>query len=206
MGGISELVKLAGGRVQGPSPGFDVEHVFLAFLTLGASRAMGRQKLAAAAGTGEGSMRTILRKLKDAGYVDADPVGISLTAPGKKAYAALLETLTPPLALGRTTLTLGKAQAAVLARSSAGALTSGIAQRDASVKAGAEGTTSYLYRANRFAIPGGSTDCEKDFPSGAWQTLREAMHPRNGDAVVVCGASDETTAKLGALAAALTLL
>ena len=57
-----------------------------------------------------------------------------------------------------------------------------------------------------FTIPGGSEDCEKDFPSGAWVALRTMLRPRHGDAVILCGSDREETARLGALAAALTLL
>jgi len=206
MTGVPDLLKLAEKREQGPSPGFGREHMILAFLNLGGSSPKGRQSLAASSGVGEGSIRTIIKKLKRAGYVRVDPAGVQLTDSGRRVYRSTLEKLTLPLVLGNTGLTVGRSQAAILARSSGAGVSSGIEQRDASIKAGAEGATSYLLRGDRFVVPGGSVDCERDFPSGAWAVLRERLRPRNGDAVVVCGARDETLAKLGALAAALTLL
>jgi len=101
---------------------------------------------------------------------------------------------------------VGKSQVGVLVRSKGASITNGIYQRDSSIRVGATGATSYVIKGNKFTIPGGSSDCEKDFPSRAWPTLREKLKPKNDDAVIVCGARDETTARLGALAAALTLL
>ena len=83
---------------------------------------------------------------------------------------------------------------------------SGIEQRDSAIRLNAAGATTYVIRAGKIAIPGGSTDCEKDFPSRVWSTLRAELRPKDGDAVIVCGARDETTAKLGALSAAVALL
>jgi uncharacterized protein DUF4443 len=58
----------------------------------------------------------------------------------------------------------------------------------------------------KFAIPGGSDDCEKDFPSPEWEVLRKELEPRDGDALILCGAVDSRKARLGAISAALTLL
>jgi hypothetical protein len=206
LAGLRDILKVVERREQGPSPGFSVEHVVLAYLTLGSSRSVGRQALAASTGVGEGSMRTILKKLRKAGLVEIDPAGVRLTRTGVRSYHAVLKEVVPPVMLQGSTLTVGKFQGGVLVRSSGGAITNGIQQRDASVRAGAEGATSYALRDGRFTVPGGSADCERDFPSRTWGVLRKELDPHNGDAVIVCGARDETSAKLGALAAALSLL
>lgn len=203
---LTEVLRLAERREPGPSPGFRREHVLLAFFILGASKSIGRQALAAGSGVGEGSMRTILKKLRQAGLVKVDPAGIRLTAAGTKAYQAVLKRMTPPVSLRGSALTVGRWQAGILARSSGGSVSSGIQQRDASIKSGAEGATTYAFEGDKFTVPGGSSDCERDFPSETWRVLRSELAPRNGDAIVVCGARDETASKLGALSAALTLL
>lgn len=206
MAGLTDLLKLVEKRGQGPSPGFGREHVVLAFLILGGSDAVGRQALAVGTGVGEGSMRTILKKLRQAGLVKVGPAGIQFTEAGRRSYQAVLKRVVPPITLRGSTLTVGKSHAATLMRSSGGAISSGIQQRDASVRAGAEGAITYVLKADKFTVPGGSSDCESDFPGGVWGVLRRDLNPKNGDAVILCGAKDETTAKLGALSAALTLL
>ena len=193
-------------KERGPSPGFTREHSLLAFMILGNSRLIGRQALAAGAGLGEGSVRTILKKLRGAGLVEVDPAGIRLTEEGGRAHRSILKALSVPVTLHGSTLAVGKWQAGTLVRSAGSSITTGIQQRDASIRLGAEGATSYAYSDGRFTVPGGSSDCEKDFPGRTWSSLRAELSPRNGDAIIVCGARDETTAKLGALSAALTLL
>ena len=83
---------------------------------------------------------------------------------------------------------------------------SGLEQRDSVIRLNALGATTFVVKDGKFTVPGGSSDSEKEFPSKVWTTLKERLGPKDGDAVVVCGAKDETTAKLGALSAALTLL
>ena len=151
-------------------------------------------------------MRTMLKKFRQEGLVGVDSTGIRLTRAGARLNETVRRRLTPPAILHGSTLMVGKSQAGIVVRSGGGAISNGIQQRDASVVSGAEGATSYVLRAGKFAVPGGSSDCEKDFPSMAWSELREELDPHDGDAIIVCGASDEVKAKLGAVAAALSIL
>lgn len=206
MTGLVDVLRLVEKREQGPSPGFTREHSLLAFMILGHAEPMGRQSLAVGAGLGEGSMRTVLKKFRKAGLVEVHPEGIRLTGSGSRAYQAILKEISHPVVIRGSTLTVGRWQAGIAVRSAGGSISSGIEQRDASVRLGADGATSYSYKGNKFSVPGGSSDCEKEFPGGGWPALREKLNPKNGDAIVVCGARDETTSKLGALSAALTLV
>jgi len=197
-------VAAVGGR--GPSPSFTRAHFLLAFLTIGASGLIGRQALAREAGLGEGAARTVLRRLRDGGYVDVNASGASLTEKGKGVLLSLQSKLLPIVALEKSRLTMGNEQAAVGVRGGGRSLGNGIAQRDSAIMVGASGATSYVIRGSNFTVPGGSTDCEKDFPTGAWKLLRKRLAPKDGDVVIVCGAQDQLRAKLGAVSAALTLL
>jgi len=190
----------------GPSPGYSKAHALLAFMTIGNAGAIGRQALAKSSGLGEGSMRTVLKKFRQMRYVAADTTGCHLTNSGKELYQDISKKLTPVLALQTSTLVVGSSQVAVLVRNGAGSVGSGIEQRDSSVRAGAAGATTYVIREGRFVIPGGSADCENDFPGKIWPILRDELKPKDGDAVIVCGAHNGGTAKLGVLSAALTLL
>jgi hypothetical protein len=96
-------------------------------------------------------------------------------------------------------------EAFVLRRGSCPCL-SGIEQRDASIKAGAAGATTYVIRDSKFQTPGSSQDCQKDFPSRAWQVLRNELQPDEADVVIVCGSQDRRTSFIGAMSAALSLL
>jgi predicted transcriptional regulator len=203
---LNSLLRLVGTGVRGPSPSFGEAHLLLAYLTIGDTGSIGRQALAKNSNLGEGAIRTVLKKLRDEGYADADASGCHLTETGNRLYRSIRKTLSSFVSIACSQLTIGSSQVALVVRGGGAGVRDGIEQRDYAIRVGASGATTYSIRTGRFTIPGGSSNCEKDFPSGEWSVLRKGLGPRNGDAVVLCGAKDETTAKLGALAAAVTLL
>jgi hypothetical protein len=178
----------------------------MVFITVAKQRGIGRQTLSETTGLGQGSVRTILKKLRRGGYLDSDIQGCYLTETGQRLYRTIAKKLIGPVSLHRTGLTVGSSQSAISIRSLGSLIGSGIEQRDSAVRVGADGATSYAIKSGKFSIPDGSNDCEKDYPSHVWSILRKELKPKSGDAVIVCGAADERMAELGALSAALTLL
>lgn len=203
---LARLLQVRERKPQGPSPTFERAHLLLAFLTIAESGTIGRHSLAVRAGLGEGAVRTVLKRLREEGFADSDASGCHLTRGGQEAYSSLIKKLSPMTTIEGSRLTMGAAQVAVCVRDGGDAVKSGIEQRDSAIGLGAAGATTYAVRGSRFTIPGGSDDCEKDFPSRSWKALRERLRPKDGDAVILCGSNKEETAKLGALSAALTLL
>lgn len=206
MPSVSSLLRLAVGEGPGPSPSFTHAHFLLAFLAIGDATIIGRQALAREAGVGEGAIRTILKKLTESGYVETIASGCRLTRLGRRVHVQLRQKLSPVALLDGSTLTVGRVQAAAGVKGGGRRLGSGIEQRDAAILVGASGATTYAIRGARFTIPGGSSNCERDFPSPAWKALRKEIHMREGDAVILCGAESIQKAKVGTLSAALTLL
>lgn len=206
MAEVARLIRAWGEKEPGPMPTFAEPHLMLAVLVMGESRFTGRQALAKRIGLGEGAARTIIRRLKEEGFVGTNASGCYLTKKGAGAYHNLRKMIPHMMVLGRTELTVGKRQTAVLVRMRPTSITHGVEQRDATVRAGADGATTYLIRESKFQLPGDSQDCERDFPGTIWRTLREGLHPSNGDLVILCGSSDESTSTIGALSAILTLL
>jgi predicted transcriptional regulator len=202
---LSSLLEVAEQKLPGPKRAFGKAHMFLVFTMVAKEGGVGRQVLSESTGLGQGSIRTILKNLRREGYLLSDAYGTHLTESGKQLYDRVRRKVVGPVTLKNSTLTVGPFQSAILIRSTE-AIGIGIKQRDSAVREGAEGATTYVVRRSKFSIPGGSNDCEKDYPSPAWLTLRKELKPQNGDAIIISGASDETTAKLGALAAAITLL
>lgn len=176
------------------------------FLTIGARGRIGRQALARECGLGEGAARTVLKKLLERGYARVDASGAHFTKKGDNAYARLKEQLSPLASVGSSRLTVGSQQIAVKVKGGGRKVGNGIFQRDSAILEGAAGATTYAIKGSKFTIPGGSQDCEREFPSEAWALLRKQLSPKNGDAVILCGAQLEIIARLGAISAALTLL
>ena len=205
MSAVASLLSIAGERERGPSPSFAPAHLVLAFLVIGDTGTIGRQALARQSGLGDGAVRTVLKKLKEGGYLDVNASGGSLTRAGRQLYTKTREKIVGPILLERSPLTVGSRQAAIVVRGTAVRVRNGIVQRDSAIKIGASGATTYTIRGSKFTVPGGSTDCEKDFPSPAWKKLRLELDPKDGDVLVISGSDDSMMSRLGALAAALTL-
>jgi len=206
MPSLGRLLEIAERPVQGPSPSFEKPHLVLAFMTIGESGIIGRQALAVRSGLKEGPVRTVLKKLREDGYAKTNASGCYLTEAGKRVYETLRARLSPFALLDGSKLTIGAFQVGILVRGGGRAVQSGLEQRDSAVRLKALGATTFVIKDGKFTVPGGSSDSEIEFPSKVWSALRERLGPKNGDAVVVCGAKDETKAKLGALSAALTLI
>ena len=206
MASLHSLLDLASVEAPGPAPSFTAPHILLVFLTISASSYVGRQSLAKQCGLGEGAIRTVLKKLIDQGYVGVIRSGCFLTHPGKALAKAMHSSISPLVSVPHSGLTMGESQAALVLKGAGGRVRSGIEQRDSAIRIGASGATTYVMRSGKFTIPSGSSNCEKDFPDRAWGVLRKELGPKDGDAVVLCGAKDEVSARLGALAAATTIL
>jgi hypothetical protein len=203
---IEGLLHITDKRPLGPFPTFDRSHLVLAFITIGQKGSVGRHALASSSGLGEGAIRTVIKRLREEGLATAGPSGCRLTPSGKRVYAELAGKLTPVLPLRTSDLTMGTHQVAVAVRRGGAKVTSGIEQRDSAIKVGAAGATTYIIRGGKFTIPGGSSDCEHDYPSEVWDTLRKGLGLRDGDSAILCGAALPILANLGAVAAASTLL
>jgi hypothetical protein len=202
---LDRLFHLTDDRPLGPFPTFDKAHLLLAFVTIGEKGSIGRHALATNAGLGEGAVRTVIKRLREEGYATVGAAGCRLTRGGERVYATLAEKLSRIVPVQNSDLTVGPHQVALVVRKGGSAVGSGIDQRDSAIKVGAAGATTYVIRAGRFTIPGGSPDCERDFPSDVWGALRKELQPREGDSVILCGASTPTLATLGAVAAAASL-
>ena len=202
----ASLLKIADGNRLGPPLTFTSAHVALALISIGESRLIGRQALAEQTGLGAGAVRTLLGKLRANGLASANASGCYLTESGVKSFRSLTARVSSPIELKKTALTLGSRQSALVARGRGPKVGGGIEQRDAAIKVGASGATTLVIKGRKFTVPGGSPDCESDFPGPVWKVLRDKLAPSDGDAIVLCGASSETLARLGAMAAALTLL
>ncbi len=203
---LSNLLGLAEGEVRGPSPSFNRAHVLFVFLTVGEAGSIGRQALARRVGLGEGAIRTVLGRLREEGYADAGTSGCFLTPTGVRTYESIRRRASSFLPLVSSRLTIGRFQTALVVRGRGHLVGNGIEQRDSAIRLGALGATTYVVKSGKFTIPGGSSDCERDFPAPEWRNLRRDLDPRNGDAVILCGARTESVATVGALGATLTLL
>jgi len=197
------LERIAIEKAPGPAPSFTIVHLLLA-IELVARKEVGRGKLGENLGVGEGVIRTILSRLRDAGLVGVSKAGCSLTDSGLrlwKEYASVLRKIP----IGQNELALAKSNFAVLVKNCGEAVGSGMEQRDAAVMAGAKSATTIRVKKERLVIPSVSEDVAKDFPNAANQLI-SLLRPRENDAIVIAGSDSPRKAEHGALAAAWSLL
>ncbi len=76
---------VAGKKAPGPSTSFTVFHVFYA-LELLSQKPLGRNKLAKKLNVGDGAVRTIISRLKDAGLIETSKEGCILTEKGSEVW------------------------------------------------------------------------------------------------------------------------
>jgi predicted transcriptional regulator len=189
---------------RGPRAVFTQVHVLKALTAVGKGGTVGRGRLGELTGLGQGEVRTLIKRLRDSGFIAIEPSGCVLTPRGQEEYAKIASLLIWSSSVRAEGLNLGVRCWAVVVAGGARKVRYGIEQRDAAIKEGAEGAFTALFRANRFTVPGEGTDCEKGGPAEPWTSIRKAsLH--DGDAVVIAGSRKDSDSENGALAAALTL-
>ena len=191
-------------KAPGPSTTFTVSHIFFA-LELMAEKPIGRNKLAKKLDVGEGAIRTIINRLKDAGLIETSKEGCNLTSKGLSVWKQFEENFPKRVEIGKTELTKADYNYAFLVKNSGHKIKSGIEQRDAAIVAGATRAVILVAKQGHLTIESVSNNLEKEFPDAATQILK-AMKPENNDVVIIVGAGTRQKAKHGAFAASWALL
>ena len=198
------LLELSGKKAPGPSTSFTVFHIYYA-LQLLAQKPIGRNKLAEQLQVGDGTVRTIISRLREAGLIDTTKAGASLTAKGREIWHKF-ETLFPKeVAFGRSELNPNEYNHAILVKNCGVRVGTGINQRDAAIIAGASKALVMVYRQGHLRIEPIVDDMEKQYPKTAKQ-LVEQLQPEENDAIVIASAESAFKAKRGAFAAGWSLI
>lgn len=197
------LEKISNEKAPGPSPSFSLFHMLQA-IELIAERPIGRNKLAENLNVGEGAIRTIIERLKDADLITMSRAGCTLTDKGVKLWKEYKSAL-KKIEIKKSELALAKYSSAILIKNSGHKIRSGVEQRDAAVKAGAKGATTIIFKERCLIIPSVSSNMINDFPMAANQIIR-LLKPEENDAIVIGSGNTLGEAEHGVLAAAWMLL
>ncbi len=198
------IENLVQGKAPGPATSFSMFHIFLAF-ELMAQKPIGRNKLARQLGVGDGAIRTIIKRLKDADLITITKEGCKLSEKGITIWRKFEEIFPKRLELGETELTKGEHNFGFLVRNSGKKIKSGIEQRDAAIMGGAKRAIVIVTKDNHLVIESISNDVTKEFPKAAKQILQN-FTPRDNDVIVIASADNARRAKRGAFAASWTLM
>jgi predicted transcriptional regulator len=198
------LEKITSEKAPGPSPSFSVFHLLRA-IELISEKTIGRSKLAENLNVGEGTVRTIINRLKDADLVVTSKSGCALTDEGLRLLREYKSVFKKKIEIGKNELTLADCNFAILIKNCAHKVRSGVEQRDAAVMAGAKGATTIMFKEGHLRIPSVSGNVTKDFPNAANQIVR-LLKPEENDVIIIGSADSFGKAEYGTLAAAWTVL
>ena len=198
------IENLASEKAPGPSTTFSMFHIFYA-LELMAEKPIGRNKLAEKLNVGEGAIRTIISRLKDADLIVTAKEGCSLTEKGQKTWCKFRELFPAMAEIEQTELTHSKYNFAFLVKNCGQKIKSGIEQRDAAIMGGAKRAIAIVSRGGHLVIDSVSNSIEAEYPDAAKKILKD-IKPEDNDVIMIAGADDAVRAKRGAFAAAWVLI
>lgn len=196
--------EIAGEKAPGPIPTFSVLHL-LRVLEVLADGPVGRGKLAEELNVGQGAIRTIIKRLKQAGLISTSKEGCRLTVKGQRVWDKCKKVFGGKVEIKQDKLIPADYNFAILVKNCGNKISTGIEQRDAAIKLGAKGAAVIIYREGRFSIPSVSDDVSRDYPGLIAQLVR-LLNPEENDVIIVGGADDVYKAEYGAMAAMWTLL
>jgi predicted transcriptional regulator len=198
------MQQVAGKKAPGPSTSFTIFHIFYALEML-SQKSLGRNKLAEKLKVGDGAVRTIISRLRDAGLIETSKEGCYLTKKGVDVWRQFEEIF--PKRVGIPTSELGTSEFnfAFLEKNVGEKVSSGIDQRDAAIIAGARKALVIVFKKGHLRIESVSDSVEKEYPTAANQLLKELM-PQENDVIIIAGAETELKAKRGAFAASWSLI
>ena len=195
---------IAGKKAPGPSTTFTVFHIFYA-LELMSQKPLGRNKLAKKLNVGDGAVRTIISRLRNAGLIETSKEGCSLANKGLEIWRQFEQVFPKRLEIPKSELNESEFNFAFLVKNSGQKVRSGIDQRDAAIIAGARKALVIVFKNGHLRIESVSDCIEKDYPKAASQILKE-LTPEDNDAIIVAGADSALRAKRGAFAASWSLI
>jgi predicted transcriptional regulator len=198
------MQQIAGKKAPGPSTTFTIFHVFYA-LELIAQKPLGRNKLAEKLNVGDGAVRTIISRLREAGLIETSKEGCNLTKKGLEIWRQFEEIFPKRVKIVKSELAESEFNFAFLVKNSGQKVESGIDQRDAAIIAGARKALVIVLKNGHLCIESVSDCMEKQYPIVARLILEELM-PQDNDVIIIAGADSMLKAKRGAFAASWSLI
>jgi len=198
------MQELSGKKAPGPSTTFTIFHLFYA-LELLSKQPLGRNKLAEKLNVGDGAVRTIISRLRDADLIETAKTGCGLTPKGQAVWRQFEAVFPAQTDIVKTELNPNDCNYAFLVKNVGEKVGTGINQRDAAIIAGARKALVMVYKNGHLRIESVCDNLEEQFPKAAAQIL-EKMKPQENDAIVVATAETPLKAKRGAFAASWSLI
>jgi len=184
----------------GAAPSFGETHVVRTLLVLSEGKA-GRKSLVKILSVGEGSVRTIIKKLESDGLLLSKPRGHELSAKGKKLVESYLQKFTMPEFADLDIV--DRKACGIILHKACDKITTGLSEREIAVRSGADGAILLKYAGGRLSFPCDDISLE-DYPKT--RTFLAGKKLSEGDLVVIGFADKQEKAVDGAMAIVLDLI
>jgi hypothetical protein len=197
-----ELSQTADGKV---SPAFKPHHAAVAIEMIGRQEPLGRYELCQNMSVGEGSVRTLLKRFTERGYIAPEGrQGQRLTPKGKSIFNQISEDIPIGLFLDVGTLVMFEKGYANLVKKKAHIVQDGVRQRDEAIIQGGygqAGATTLVHKDGFLVMP----PDEYRVLSEEGLLIIETLRPIDEDVVVIGSANDPNLAREVSMAAVMTL-
>jgi hypothetical protein len=204
MSALDILRRLAEEKAAGPIPSFTPLHLTKAIEVIGRER-IGRLGLSERLALGEGATRTLIDRLLEAGYIRISKRGCELTSKGSSVLRYLSSKLGPMGAIPTSPMTVGPHDFGILVKKAADKVSSGIEQRDAAVRTGANGAVTLVCAHGQLRMPHADYLRGKE-SQDIVKVILDKFQPNENDVIIIAGADTERIAEDSARAAAWTLM
>jgi len=190
---------------RGPIPAFTPVHIVTAILIIASEGSIGRIALSKRLKIGEGSVRTIIKKLLEKDVIAVDSIGgCNLTVTGAGIATELKRLLVKRVPFDLTEMGITLPSYAIHVRSDVAKMPL-TKLRDIAVKNGTDGLVVFSYRTGRLTLPLLTDEVYKVYPKLA-ASFDESFRLIEGDSVIVGFSSEAIRAEEGTLAAALAVI
>ncbi|MCL1978376.1 MAG: hypothetical protein FWG55_09820 [Candidatus Bathyarchaeota archaeon] len=192
-------------KAPGPSTTFTPFHIYCA-LELLSLKPLGRNKLADKLCVGDGTIRTIINRLKDAELISNTKEGCILTQNGHEMWHQFEQVFPKRSEIPKTEITPSEFNYGFMVKDCGDKIKSGIDQRDAAIIAGAKRAIVLVADQGCLYVASVGKCIEKEYTTAAKEILKKISPQNNRDVIIIAGAETPLKAKTGAFAAAWSLL
>jgi hypothetical protein len=202
---FTNLSQPADGRI---APAFKPHHAAVALIMIGREQPLGRYELCDKMSIGEGSARTLLKRLSEANYIEPEgKQGQKLTSKGKRLFEEVSQDIPLGLSLDVRRLVMFEEAYANLVKGKASRVTDGIRQRDEAIIQGGygkAGATTLIQKNVRLVMPPDDFHILMEYEPETLLII-ESLRPEDGDVIVIGSANDPKLAREVAMASVMTL-
>ncbi|TFF91616.1 DUF4443 domain-containing protein [Candidatus Thorarchaeota archaeon] len=202
---MEELAQPADGKV---APAFKPHHGAVALTLIGREQPLGRYDLCEKMSVGEGTVRTLLKRLTESGYIEAEgKQGQALTTAGKALFDEMSRDIPLGYELDVRALVMHEYAYANLVKDKAQLISDGIRQRDEAIIQGGygrAGATTIIQKDGSLVMPPNEFHILAEYEDETL-LLIEALRPEDGDVIVIGSADELNLAREVSMAATMTL-